>query len=217
MSALGQSPPARLAAARVPHPLSWQRAARPHACASVAATPKFEAKRCGASDHNNTCIAVSLTAILPHTLLGLLSLSFVFAARCPIVCTSLSRRSSAALTALQELLYQSLQALVAFESVTPEQPPPEQLQPCRLLVPSHPFCPCAAVRAGGLPAASSVGQPLARGVRADPRRGHQRAGWQQGGMGGGRSRWKRPFDFPIPDPDGATYCRAFPWRTILRQ
>ena len=68
-----------------------------------------------------------------------------------------------------------------------------QLQPCRLPVPSHPSCPCAAVRAGGLPAASSAGQPLARGVRADPRRGHQRAGWQQGGMGwadavGGKGR-----------------------------
>ena len=65
----------------------------------------------------------------------------------------------------------------------PRQPPPEQLQPCRLPVPSHPSCPCAAVRAGGLPAVSSAGQPLARGVRADPRRGPQRAGWQQGGMG----------------------------------
>ena len=122
-----------------------------------------------------------------------ISLSFVLAARCPIVCTRLSRRPSAALTALQELLYQSLQVLVAFESVTPEQPPPEQLQPCRLPVPSHPSCPCAAVRAGGLLAASSAGQPLARGVRADPRRGHQRAGWQQGGMGwadavGGKGR-----------------------------
>ena len=52
---------------------------------------------------------------------------------------------------------------------------------CVLPVPSHPSCPCAAVRAGGLPAASSAGQPLARGVRADPVRG----------------RWKRPFDFPI--------------------
>jgi hypothetical protein len=56
----------------------------------------------------------------------------------------------------------------------PEQPPPEQLQPCRLPVPSHPSCPCAA-------------------VRADPRRGQQRAGWQQGGMGwadavGGKGR-----------------------------
>src|SRR5262245_52179651 len=43
------------------------------------------------------------------------------------------------------------------------------------------------------PAASSAGQPLAWGVRADPRRGHQRAGWQQGGMGwadavGGKGR-----------------------------
>ena len=51
------------------------------------------------------------------------------------------------------------------------------------------------MRAGGLPAASSAGQPLARGVRADPRRGHQRAGWH--GVGG-RSRWKRLFEFPIP-------------------
>jgi hypothetical protein len=48
-----------------------------------------------------------------------ISLSFVLAARCPIVCTRLSRRPSAALTALQELLYQSLQVLVAFEAVTP--------------------------------------------------------------------------------------------------
>jgi|RhiMetdeSRZDD1v2_1073273.scaffolds.fasta_scaffold1018976_3 hypothetical protein len=32
----------------------------------------------------------------------------------------------------------------------PRQPPPEQLQPCRLPVPSHPSCPGAAVRAGGL-------------------------------------------------------------------
>jgi len=53
-----------------------------------------------------------------------ISLSFVLAARCPIVCTRLSRRPSAALTALQELLYQSLQALVAFESVTPSSLPP---------------------------------------------------------------------------------------------
>ena len=53
-----------------------------------------------------------------------ISLSFVLAALCPIVCTGLSRRPSAALADLQELLYQSLHALVAFESVTPEQPPP---------------------------------------------------------------------------------------------
>ena len=50
---------------------------------------------------------------------------------------------------------------------------------------------CGASRA--LPAASSAGRPLARGVRADPRRGQQRAGWQQGGMGwadavGGKGR-----------------------------
>jgi len=82
---------------------------------------------------------------------------------------------------------------------TPEPPPPEPLQPCRLPVPSHPSCPCAALRAGGRPAVSSAGQPPARGVRADPRRGQQRAGWQQGWQGvGGRGRGKRPFDFPIP-------------------
>src|SRR5262245_60407996 len=132
-----------------------------------------------------------------------ISLSFVLAARCPIVCTHLSRRPSAALTALQELLYQSLHALVAFESVIPEQ-----LQPCRLPVPSPLSCPCAAVRAGGLPAASSAGQPLARGVRAAPRRGHQRAGWQQGGMGwadavGGKGRCRvgREVAHPDPSPD----------------
>ena len=33
------------------------------------------------------------------------------------------------------------------------------------------------------PAASSAGQPLARGVRAAPRHGQQRARWQQGGLG----------------------------------
>jgi hypothetical protein len=53
-----------------------------------------------------------------------LSLSFVLEARCPIVCTRLSRRPSAALIALQELLYQSLHALVAFESVTLSSLPP---------------------------------------------------------------------------------------------
>jgi len=84
---------------------------------------------------------------------------------------------------------------------TPEPPPPEPLQPCRLPVPSHPSCPCATVRAGGLPAASSAGQPRARGVRAAPKRGQQRARWQQGGMGwadavGGKGR----LIFLIPDP-----------------
>jgi hypothetical protein len=96
----------------------------------------------------------------------------------------------------------------------PRQPPPEQLQPCRLPVPSHPSCPCAAVRAGGLPAASSAGQPRARGVRADPRRGHQRAGWQQGGMGwadavGGKGR----LIFLSP---GASASCAFISATIAR-
>src|SRR5262245_42876380 len=45
----------------------------------------------------------------------------------------------------------------------------------------------------GAPAAASAGPPLARGVRAAPRRGHQRAGWQQGSPGwadavGGKGR-----------------------------
>ena len=61
----------------------------------------------------------------------------------------------------------------------PRQPPPEQLQPCRLPVPSHP--PVRALRCE--PAACRRPPALARGVRADPRRGQQRAGWQQGGMG----------------------------------
>jgi hypothetical protein len=47
--------------------------------------------------------------------------------------------------------------------------------------PQPPVLSCAAVRAGGLPAASSAGQPLARGGWAAPRRRQQRAGWQQGG------------------------------------
>src|SRR4030095_2437347 len=47
--------------------------------------------------------------------------------------------------------------------------------------------------AGRVTSARCRAQPLARGVRADPRRGQQRAGWQQGGMGwadavGGKGR-----------------------------
>jgi len=72
-----------------------------------------------------------------------LSLSFVLAARCPIVCTRLSRRPSAALTALQELLYQSLQALVAFESVPPSSLSPISLPPSSS---SRAGCPSPATR-----------------------------------------------------------------------
>jgi hypothetical protein len=129
-----------------------------------------------------------------------ISLSFVLAARCPIVCTRLSRRPSA--------------ALVAFESVTPEQ-----LQPCRLPVPSHPSCPCAAVRAGGLPAGiqrwPATGAGRAGRSQARAAAGRVAAGWH--GVGG-RGRWKRPFDFPIPsvplwegDPNlsfGLVVCRG---------
>jgi hypothetical protein len=115
-----------------------------------------------------------------------ISLSFVLAARCPIVYTRLSRRPSAALTALQELLYQSLQALIAFESATPGQPPPEQLQPCRLPVPSHPSCPCAAVQAGSLPAASSAGAGRAGRPQARTAAGRVAAGWADAVGGKGR-------------------------------
>ena len=146
--------PARLAAARVPHPLPWQRPARPHACAPVSRSCSLLAAP--------SCAPVSAAAP-PQRL-----------QRYKSFCISLFKLSSR--------LNQS-----------PPAASPEQLQPCRLPVPSHPSCPCAAVRAGGLPAASSAGQPLARGVRADPRRGQQRAGWQQGGMGwadavGGKGR-----------------------------
>jgi hypothetical protein len=114
-----------------------------------------------------------------------ISLSFVLAARCPIVCTRLSRRLSAALTALQELLYQSLQTLVTFESVTPAAPA------VPAAVPSHPSCPCAAVRAGGLPAASSAGPPpTVPSYVAEA--GRVAAGWQGvGGRGqvGLREKW----------------------------
>jgi len=86
-------------------------------------------------------------------------------------------------------LYQSLQALVAFESVTPSSLLPSRSS--RAGCPSPATCPVRALRCE--PAASSASQPLARGVRADPGRGQQRAGWQQSGMGwadagGGRSR-----------------------------
>ena len=104
------------------------------------------------------------------------------------------RRRTSELEHLEHILSHPLSSLITTaRACHPRQPSPEQLQPCRLPVPSHPSCPCAAVRAGGLPAASCAGQPLARGVRADPRRGQQRAGWQQGGMGwadavGGKGR-----------------------------
>ena len=140
-----KAPPARLAASRVPHPLSWQRAARPHACAPVSRSCSLLAAP--------SCAPVSAAA--PPQRLQL-NKSF---------CISLFKLSSS-LQQLSSRLHSS---------------PPAQLQPCQLPVPSHPSCPCAAVRAGGLPAACSAGQPLARGVRADPRCGQQRAGWQQGG------------------------------------
>jgi len=67
----------------------------------------------------------------------------------------------------------------------PRQPPPEQLQPCRRPVPSHPSCPGAAVRAGGLPAASSAGAGRAGRPQARAAAGRVAAGWH--GVGG-RSR-----------------------------
>ena len=74
------------------------------------------------------------------------------------------------------------------------QSPPSSRPPSsssRAGCPSPATNPVRALRCG--PAASCAGQPLARGVRADARRWHQRAGWQQGGMGwadavGGKGR-----------------------------
>jgi hypothetical protein len=76
-----------------------------------------------------------------------------------------------------------------FESVTPSSLPPSSSSRAGCLSPAT--RPVRARRCA--PAASSAGQPLAQGVRAAPRRGHQRAGWQQGGMGwadagGGKGR-----------------------------
>ena len=42
---------------------------------SEAATPKFEAKRHGASDHSNNCRLVPLANILPQTLQALLAIA----------------------------------------------------------------------------------------------------------------------------------------------
>jgi hypothetical protein len=102
---------------------------------------------------------------------------------------SLSRRPPAAFIALQELLYQSFQQLIACESVPLRS---VNLRPPRhgvgLPVP-NPSCLDPAARASGLPAATSAGQPRAWSAagnalasrvlgRADPRRGHLR---EQGG------------------------------------
>ena len=96
----------------------------------------------------------------------------------PRVCTRLSRRPSAAPPALQELLYQSLQALIAFESVPSSRPGRAR----RPVPPPVLSVPCGA--GGG---ARWCGAPRAR-----PGGGLARVG--------GRGRWKRPFDFPIlPD------------------
>ena len=137
-------------------------------------------------------------------------------ARCPIVCTSLSRRPSAAPPALQELLDQPLQAaaLIAFESVFKKRssrlnqpqsgssPPRAAPAACKQLSsPSRAGCPSPAPRPGrarrrGPVARRGRGAPPARpsqacarraawGVRAAPKRGHQREhggrGWADGG------------------------------------
>jgi hypothetical protein len=145
-------------------------------------------------------------------------------ARCPIVCTSLSHRPSAAPPALQELLDHPLQAaaLIAFESVFKQrssrlnQPQSEQPSPSSpsslqtaLSSPSRAGCPSPAPRPGRARRRGPVacrrptglarrgrgappvrpGQACARraawGVRADPKRGHQREhggrGWADGG------------------------------------
>jgi hypothetical protein len=117
-------------------------------------------------------------------------------ARCPIVCTSLSHHPSAAPPALQELLYQSLQALIAsltaliaFESVPSSRAgsPSPATRPVRAL--RRGVAPGGAGRLGHALVGCSPGW-AARGVRADARRGHQR---EQSGMGwadavGGKGR-----------------------------
>ena len=122
-----------------------------------------------------------------------ISLSFVLAARCPIVGTRLSRRPSAALTALLKLLYQSLQ-LSSHLNQSPRAAPAVQA--------ARPQPPVLSVRggasrrpAGGIqrwPAAGAgrAGRPQARAAA-----GRVAARWH--GVGG-RGRWKRPFAFPIP-------------------
>jgi len=118
-------------------------------------------------------------------------------ARCPIVCTRLSRRPSAAPPASQELCMRLLKQFSSRLQLSPEPfeaAPSEQPQ---LPVTSHPSCPCPTARAGGLPAASSAGQPLARLVRrgvVPVARGG--AGRARGGTGGGM-RVKSGFVFPI--------------------
>jgi hypothetical protein len=81
-----------------------------------------------------------------------------------------------------------------------QAPPAVQLQPRCLSVPRLHL----GGRTGGLPAASSAGQPLARGVQADPS-----TGWRGG-------RWKRPFNFPIllllGLVRGVVSCRSTPNR-----
>ena len=81
----------------------------------------------------------------------------------------------------------------------PEQPPPEQLQPCRLPRPQPPVLSvrCGASRrpAGGIQRWPAAGAGRAGRPQARASAGRVAAGWH--GVGG-RSRWKRPFDFPIP-------------------
>src|SRR5262249_43850077 len=67
---------------------------------------------------------------------------------------------------------------------------PPSRSPSRLPVTSPPSCACPTVRAGGLPAASSAGQTLARLVRRGVVPG------VRGGTGGGM-RVKSGFVFPI--------------------
>jgi hypothetical protein len=132
----------------------------------------------------------------------------VLAARCPVVCTRLSHRPSAALPALQELLYQSLHALVAFESVTPGSLPPSSSS--RAGCPSPATHPVRALRCA--PPAGRRRQPaLASRWRGacGPTPGAGISG-QDGSRVGGRGRWKRPCDFPIPA------CGAWALRELQR-
>src|SRR5262245_27142440 len=91
-----------------------------------------------------------------------------------------------------------LQALVAFESVTPGSLPPSSSSRAGCPLPAPVLSVrCGASRrpAGGIQRWPAAGAGRAGQPRARASAGRVAAGWH--GVGG-RSRWKRPFDFPIP-------------------
>jgi hypothetical protein len=84
--------------------------------------------------------------------------------------------------------------LTPFQLESPDYAPPAASPRAAPAVPAaRPQPPVLSGRGGASRRPAGAGQPLARGVRADPRRGQQRTGWQQGGRGwvdavGGKGR-----------------------------